>query len=79
MGEIWVDVTVPWSADVRTFGWVPTTLVGDAASQVYASWGVACTRPTFQTEQAVVLDPTLTLQAAGVKSDDVLQVLDLGA
>lgn len=74
-----MDVTVPWSAEVHTFEWAPSALVGDAAAQAYAWWGVACTRPTFVTEQEKVLDPTVTLQAAGVRSDDVLQVIDLSA
>ena len=77
-GLIRVVVCLPSTPDPVRAEWREETLVGEAANRVAGSNGIDVRAPTFQTEADEVLDPNITLKAAGVECHDKLELVSFG-
>ncbi|MDA8311487.1 MAG: hypothetical protein M0Z46_12915 [Actinomycetota bacterium] len=62
----------------REFRFPKDHVVGTAAHVAAGKLMYQGGDPTFETQQKVVLDRTLTLEAAGVRNRDVLELVDAG-
>lgn len=72
-----VRVFAPRSPKPKAFEWARQMLVGAAAAEAAAAFGYTGGTPALSRDDRV-LDPTLTLQRAGVKDRDKLELLDKG-
>ncbi|MEZ0357997.1 hypothetical protein [Mycobacterium sp. SA01] len=78
--EHWLEVRVfaPRDPEERTFVFDRTTTVGAAAEQVARDFGYAPGNHTFQTSTDDVLDRTVSLHAAHVHNNQLLELVDVG-
>jgi hypothetical protein len=79
-GDAFVVVIVHAPKDVnpKRFRFLRDDLVGDAAKVAAVSFGYQAGTPSFQTEGGAVLDRGLTLNAAGVRNGQTLELVDVG-
>jgi hypothetical protein len=73
-----VKVFSPRVPDGKWFRFRKDQTVGNAAQVAATKFGYEGGSPTFETEQKVVLDRSLTLEAAGVHNREVLELVDAG-
>jgi hypothetical protein len=73
-----VKVFAPRVPDGKWFRFRKEQMVGSAALVAATEFGYEGGSPTFETERKVVLDRNLTLQAAGVRNREVLELVDAG-
>jgi hypothetical protein len=76
--KIAVRVVAPRSPKEKTFHWEKTLLVGNAAKEAAAAFGYHSGNPGLENSSHKVLDNGKTLEAAGVKDGDCLELLDSG-
>ena len=76
----WVEIKVfaPRDPEERVFVFERSTTVGDAAKSVAEAFGYAPGNHTFQTRHDEVLDRSLTLAAAHVHDQQLLELVDVG-
>jgi len=79
-GDPFVRVRVfsPRVPDGKWFRFRKDQTVGSAAGRAATEFGYEGGSPTFETEQKLVLDRTITLEAAGVRNRQVLELVDAG-
>lgn len=76
---ITVTVFAPVHPDPKRFRFRLSTTVGAAARIAAEEFGYdANSTPSFSTADGVILDRNLTLEAAGVKRRDELELVDVG-
>lgn len=75
--EVTVEVKAPRSTDSRTYTWVKTLKVGEAAAEAAADFGYIGQNPSFRKDDEV-LDRQKPLVAEGVEDGDVLWIVDAG-
>ncbi len=77
--ELHVRVIAPSERQPREFNFPKTQTVGDAATIAATAFGLHPTAPSFELERSEqVLDRTLTLDAAGVRDGELLELVDVG-
>ncbi len=76
-GDLHVIVFAPRTPESKDFTWDKTTLVGEAASQAATVFGYKGGNPGFQKGDHV-LDNKKSLEAAGVRNGDKLELVDTG-
>lgn len=76
--RIRVKVFVPSQVKGKIFTWVRTKLVGEAAAEAAAAFGIHGWTPSFQNDERRVLDREKTLGAEGVEDNDKLELVDVG-
>ena len=72
-----VRVLAPSEPHPREFAFPKTELVGTAATEAATKFELHPTAPSFEL-RGNVLDRTLTLEAAGVRNGDELELVDVG-
>lgn len=79
-GQHWVEIKVfaPRDPEERVFVFERSTTVGEAAKSVAEAFGYAPGNHTFQTRNDEVLDRSLTLKAAHVHNQQLLELVDVG-
>jgi hypothetical protein len=75
--EIKVEVLAPRSPEPKWFIWAKTKLVGEAAAEAAKAFGYTAGHPGFM-KKGKVLDNQKTLEAAGVRDCDRLELTDTG-
>jgi hypothetical protein len=75
--EITVEVFAPSHVEPKHFTWPETKKVGTAATEAAAAFRIDVEAPTFQKGDHV-LDREKTLEAAGVKNHDKLELVSAG-
>jgi hypothetical protein len=76
---ITVVVFSPREPNPKTFTWLKTKLVGEAAAEAAASFGYPPgLTASFQNSAGDVLDRDKPLVAAGVRDGDSLEIVDVG-
>jgi hypothetical protein len=75
--EITVTVFSPRSPDPKTFTWLKTMKVGDAAREAATAFGYQGGTPSLQ-KDGHLLDSSKPLVAAGVDNGDRLELVDTG-
>jgi hypothetical protein len=73
-----VKVFAPRVPDPKWFRFRKDQTVGSAAEPAAKAFGYTAGSPTFETKDKVVLDRSLTLEAAGVHNREVLDLVDAG-
>jgi hypothetical protein len=74
-----VRVLAPSEHKPRHFTFPASESVGDAAASAAADFGLHPQSPSFERESDdVVLDRTITLEAAGLHNGDELELVDVG-
>jgi hypothetical protein len=78
-GLLTVKVFAPRTPAPRKFEWATTTLVGTAAREAANAFGYHPTgAPGFQDKHDRVLDNQQSLEAAGVRNEENLELVDTG-
>lgn len=73
-----VTVFFPAATDPREFTWPKSKKVGEAATEAASAFGVTDGSPTFENSEDQVLDRNKPLVAAGVRTGDKLELVDVG-
>lgn len=73
-----VTVFAPRDPAPKRFRFLLDEMVGEAAKVAAARFGYEVGTPSFQAEDGMVLDRTMTLRAAGVKNRQELDLVDAG-
>lgn len=73
-----VIVYAPKDLKPKRFRFLRNDLVGDAAKVAAVSFGYQQGTPSFQPEGGSPLDRGLTLEAAGVRNGEKLELVDVG-
>ncbi len=72
-------VSAPNEPDPKKMTFRDEMLVGDAAKEAAEKFGYAAGgTPSFRLSDGTVLDRTITLEAAGLKDGDEVEVVDAG-
>jgi hypothetical protein len=79
-GHDWLELRVfaPRDPEERVFVFNGSDNVGKAAAEVAAAFGYAEGNHTFETRTDDVLDRSQTLACAGVRTGDLLELIDVG-
>jgi len=77
-GKIVVIAFAPKDPKPKRFRFKITETVGAAANAAAEKFGYEISTPSFQTEAGDVLDRNLTLEAAGVRNGEKVEVVDAG-
>lgn len=77
-GTIVVIVHAPKDPHPKRFRFELTETVGAAARIAAEAFGYEANAPSFQTESDDVLDRNLTLEVAGVRNGEKLELVDAG-
>jgi hypothetical protein len=77
-GTIVVIVFAPRHPDPKRFRFKLSETVGEAAKTAAEKFGYEISTPSFQTKSDDVLDRNLTLEAAGVRNGEELELVDAG-
>ncbi|AFM20599.1 hypothetical protein Mycch_5997 (plasmid) [Mycolicibacterium chubuense NBB4] len=79
-GHDWLELRVfaPRDPEERVFVFDGSENVGKAAADVAAAFGYAEGNHTFETRTDDVLDRSHTLLVAGVRTGDLLELIDVG-
>jgi hypothetical protein len=73
-----VKVFAPRMPDPKWFRFRKDQTVASAAEYAAKAFGYTAGAPTFETKEKVVLDRSVTLEAAGVHNREVLDLVDAG-
>lgn len=76
--ELHVEVFSPRDPNPKHFAWSPDLTVGQAAVEAAASFGYVGGNPTLQNSAGAALDRSVTLDQAGVRNGDRLELVDAG-
>jgi hypothetical protein len=76
--ELTVAVLAPHSPEPKSFTWVKTKKVGEAAVEAATAFGITGGNPTFMNASGELLDRNKPLVAAGVRDGDTLELVDVG-
>lgn len=75
-GQIEVEVYAPVEPAPKHFTFSVNVLVGVAAQEAATAFGYGPGKPTFQIEDGAALDRSMTLEQAGVRDGDKLELVD---
>lgn len=73
-----VIVFAPKDPEPKKFRFLLSQTVGDAAKVAADAFKYTAGTPSFQTEGGTVLDRNLTLEAAGIRNREELELVDAG-
>jgi hypothetical protein len=76
--KITVRVLAPRSTKEKKFHWGKSLLVGNAAKEAATAFGYHAGNPGLENSAHLVLDNGKSLEAAGVKDGDCLELVDSG-
>lgn len=76
--KVKIRVSAPRHPKPKNYNFEATMLVGAAADQVAEDFGYAGGRPTFQSDDDVLLDRDKSLREEGVKDGDEFELVDVG-
>lgn len=73
-----VTVYAPTTPEPREFTWPKAKKVGEAAAEAASVFGLAAGNPTLLNASHQMLDREKPLVAAGVRTGDQLELVDIG-
>ena len=75
---ITLTIFSPSARTPRDFTWPASTIVGEAAKEAAAGFGVEIENPTFQRDNDEVIDRSITLRAAALREGTRLELVGTG-
>ena len=76
--DVHVEALSPREPHPKPFTWPSSMTVGQAALEAATAFGYVGGNPTLQNSTGKALDRSLTLEQAGVRDGDKLEVIDAG-